>query len=83
MSTVVSPEPIGVARKRGPRPPSDTSASEPKFERVEFQAPIGWSREVDAAAESLGMKRSAYIRMAVALQMERDQARRDRRQQDD
>ena len=72
MSNVTTTERKSVGRKKGPPPTSGTVSSTPPFERVEFQAPPGWTTEVDAAAGALGMSRSAYIRMAVARQMERD-----------
>ena len=44
----------------------------PGFERIEFQAPVGTSDKIDAAAKQLGLSRSAYIRQAVFLQLKRD-----------
>jgi hypothetical protein len=73
MDDGVATEAILVAKKRTARPPDITTASdEANFDRVEFQAPPGWAEEVDAAAKALGMKRSAYIRMAVNMRMKED-----------
>lgn len=69
MKSVRNTERHPVARKRTD---AIQPQQEPPFERVELQAPPGWTEQVDAAAKALGMSRSAYIRMAVAKQMRRD-----------
>lgn len=58
---------------------SDASIKPPEapFDRVEFQASPDWVRELDAAAESLGVSRSAYIRMACNRQMQADRRNRE------
>ncbi len=69
MADVQSPERKTVAKRRHePRPP----ALQPAYDRVEFQAPLDWVRELDEAAEALGLSRSAYIRMACNRQMDAD-----------
>jgi hypothetical protein len=47
-----------VAKTRKPRPSGD------EFGRIELQAPVVWIAELDAAAEKLGLSRSAFIRLA-------------------
>lgn len=71
-ATTTEPKPVGRKKK-----PSETPSGEPPFERVEFQAPIGWSELVDEAAKQLGLSRSAYIRMAVSRQMQHDRKERE------
>lgn len=41
----------------------------PAFVRVELQATPEWADELDAAAQKLGLTRSAFIRMACNLQI--------------
>lgn len=62
----ISPE-RALAKRKADKPPA-----QPAFERVEFQAPLNWLPLLDAAAASLGLSRSAYIRMACNRQMEAD-----------
>jgi hypothetical protein len=59
-----------VAKKQTAR--AEEPAPESGIERIEFQAPIGWTKKIDAAAKAVGLSRSAYIRQAVALQIRRD-----------
>ena len=75
MATVTTPERATVAKKQqgGDRRPEQA----PAFDRVEFQAPPNWVLLVDAAAEALGVSRSAYIRMAVNRQMDADRRARE------
>jgi hypothetical protein len=47
-------------KKRPPQPPRESA-----FDRVEFQAPIDWVRRLDEMAASLGLSRSAFVRLAV------------------
>lgn len=61
---------VVVAKRKSDKP--TTPASQPAFERVEFQAPPNWLPLLDAAAAALGLSRSAYIRMACNRQMEAD-----------
>lgn len=63
-----------VGKRQAPRHPSP---DEPPFDRVEFQAPPEWVRQLDAAAEALGLARSAYIRMACNRQMDADRRARE------
>lgn len=58
--------------RTGRKPPK-----EPTSDRVEFQAPIEWVQQLDAAAAALGMGRSAYIRMSCNRQMEADRKARE------
>jgi len=55
------------------KPPKEMpQEDDPETGRVEFQAPPKWIKQLDAAAESLGVSRSAYIRMACNRQMQAD-----------
>lgn len=63
-----------VGKQRDPRA---SSSKTPPFDRVEFQAPPDWVQQLDAAAEALGMGRSAYIRMACNRQMDADRRARE------
>jgi hypothetical protein len=67
-----------VAKRKKPRGPGDPPPSLDAYgnARVEFVAPPEWLAELDAAARQLGMRRSAYIRMACTRQMAAD--RKDR-----
>lgn len=77
MTTGTTTERERVGRKKSPPASSGESPPNPPVERVEFQVPPGWTADVDAAANALGMSRSAYIRMAVARQMDRDRRERE------
>lgn len=57
-----------LAKRKGDKSP----VGQPTFERIELQAPLGWTAMIDAAAAALGVSRSAYIRMALIRQMEAD-----------
>jgi len=50
----------------------------PRFseDKVEIRAPHQWVDRVDAEADRLGLKRSAYIRMVVTQALEAAEARR-------
>jgi hypothetical protein len=41
-------------------------------DRIELQAPRKWVRKLDAAATTLGLSRSAYIRLSCNRQMSAD-----------
>lgn len=73
MSTVASPE-RNMAKKKpdGPR-----QAKEPSYDRIEFQAPVDWVEQLDAAANAVGLSRSAYIRLAVNKLMQADKQTRN------
>lgn len=68
MSTALFTE-RSVAKKAKPSPPSP----EPPFERIEFQAPVGFTARLDRARRRRGLSRSAYVRQAVLLLMEEDE----------
>ncbi len=71
--------PVDACGLMAKRKKPDQPISQPAFERVEFQAPPDWLPQLDAAAQQLGLSRSAYIRMACNRQMEADRrARGDR-----
>jgi len=72
MSTGTLTERRRMARKK----PDEQPSTEPPFERVEFQAPPDWVKQLDAAAKAMGMSRSAYIRAACIRQMQADQKAR-------
>lgn len=60
-----------VAKRKNNEP--QTPAGEPAFDRVEFQAPPEWVKELDEIAASLGLSRSAFIRMACNKIMQAEQ----------
>ena len=49
------------------------STPRPEFERIEFQAPIGFQERIDRVAALRGLSRSAYIRQAVLLMVQQDE----------
>jgi len=48
-------------------------ASRASFERIEFQAPVGFLKRIDRLCARRGLSRSAYIRQAVLLLMREDE----------
>lgn len=76
MSAVATTEMKPVANKAAS--PSPPPSAEPPFERIEFQAPIGFSAGLDRARRKRGLSRSAYIRQAVLLLIEEDTRGRSR-----
>jgi hypothetical protein len=61
-------------KKKGGRP-RQAGSPPPTFDRIEMQAPLGWTEQVDAVAALVGLSRSAYIRLAVNERMVADRAR--------
>jgi Ribbon-helix-helix protein, copG family len=47
-------------------------SSEPRFERIEFQVPIGFTARLDKVRRRRGLSRSAYVRQAILFLMEED-----------
>ena len=72
MSLPLATEFGAVAKKVTPPVNTDRPLAEPPFERLEFQAPIGFTKRLDAARKKRGLSRSAYIRQAVLLLMDED-----------
>lgn len=65
--------PVPPMAKNRKKPEGVSGAQEPLTgDRIEFQAPAEWVARLDAAAAAAGMSRSAYIRMSVNKQMQRD-----------
>lgn len=72
MADVLVTEPVPMAKKR--KPPQQTYSLNASGEaRVEFVAPVDWLKKLDALAKSLGLNRSAYIRLACNRQMASDE----------
>ncbi len=69
-------ERLDVAKRDHKKParPVEAQPTEPlpPFLRIELQADPQWVAELDRAARSLGISRSAYIRMACNRQMAAD-----------
>lgn len=63
-------EPPVARHKPKPQPEEPEGDSE----RIEFQAPPGFTAKVDAAARKASMSRSAYIRNACLKQIKRDRS---------
>lgn len=67
----------GMSKKKPKPPGTDSSGEAPPsegagYERVEFQAPTGFTAKVDAAAAGLGLSRSAFCRLAI-IRLMRDE----------
>jgi hypothetical protein len=61
-----------VARKKAQKETAPPPPEPPKgLGRIELQAPLSWIDKLDKAADALGLSRSAFIRMACNLQMDR------------
>jgi hypothetical protein len=71
MSTVSAATPTRLIRK-----PSSEPQMEAPFDRIEFQAQPEWVRDLDRAAEAVGLSRSAYIRLAVSKLVAADRRER-------
>ena len=71
MSTATLTE-NSVARNKRAEPHSAAPDPVPSFERIEFQAPLGFTASLDKACKKRGLSRAAYIRQAVLLLIERD-----------
>lgn len=69
MTTAVFPENPVAKKKSRSAPLPDPS---PSFERIEFQAPVGFTASLDRARRERGLSRAAYIRQAVLLLMQQD-----------
>lgn len=64
--------PISDARKRANRKYNDAH-----YEKVHFDAPIGFKEQVRAAAQASGVSPSQYMRDAVLQRVEADAAKVD------
>ena len=61
--------------KRKPTPPEDQAPDE-LIGRIELKAPVEWIAKLDAAAEAVGLSRSAYIRLACNKLIDSDKRQR-------
>ena len=68
--SAVATEPREVAKRKTHGRPSQQPA-EP-YGRIELQASPEWIEQLDAAADAVGLSRSAYIRQACIERMARD-----------
>jgi len=70
MTTPAAPERSRMAKRKHRtkgQPPPDEPVG-----RIELLAPERWIAELDAAADAMGLSRSAYIRLAVNKLMRAD-----------
>lgn len=67
-------EAASVAKKKtnSERNNAQPAPTNPDFERLEFQAQIGFTADLDKARKKRGLSRSAYIRQAVLLLIQED-----------
>lgn len=62
--------------KKKPPPVKSTPGQDPLATgRIELQALLSWIARLDAAADAIGVSRSAYIRMACNERMKADAQR--------